>query len=234
MASDSINGWLNFSAAQTVAESSLGSRHFDPEAMTPDALMFYLSTRMGSIDMQMDSIMRRERTAQQIRSELSAIQTQLAELAEVDDKQADLNFPDTKAFHKELSGHIYTIKMLDPDLGARIEEQLNSAGQIGTTPTPTPKVTQTPSQDAAQDSTFSKTQEEQTNTTPDDATYKTAEVEATKQYLSLVAKDLESGSQMDMIQLQSLMGARQTAIQLATNLVAALNESAKAVVANIG
>jgi hypothetical protein len=66
-----------------------------------------------------------------------------------------------------------------------------------------------------------------------DLRYDTFELNGTKDYLNLVSKDLESGSQMDMIQLQSLMGARQTAIQLSTNLISALNESQKSVVGNI-
>jgi hypothetical protein len=38
---------------------------------------------------------------------------------------------------------------------------------------------------------------------------------------------------MDMIRLQSHMSARQTAIQLSTNLLASMNDSTKAVVSNI-
>ena len=67
--------------------------------------------------------------------------------------------------------------------------------------------------------------------TLDDCT--TARVDSTKEYLDATCKDIESSAQMDMINLQSLMGARQTAIQLSTNLVAALAESMKAVVTNI-
>lgn len=47
-------------------------------------------------------------------------------------------------------------------------------------------------------------------------------------------KGLNDSSQMDMIQLQSIMSQRQTAIQLTTNLVAALGETSKAIVGKIG
>lgn len=60
------------------------------------------------------------------------------------------------------------------------------------------------------------------------------EVKATTEYLQGLTKDLESASQMDMIRLQSLMSSRQTAIQLATNMISALGESSKAIAANIG
>jgi hypothetical protein len=39
---------------------------------------------------------------------------------------------------------------------------------------------------------------------------------------------------MNMISLQSIMSARQTAVQLATNLISALGESSKAIAANAG
>lgn len=67
-----------------------------------------------------------------------------------------------------------------------------------------------------------------------DATYFSSEVNATKDYLTGLSKDVESSSQMNMIQLQSLMSARQTAVQLATNLISALAESSKAIAANLG
>jgi hypothetical protein len=39
---------------------------------------------------------------------------------------------------------------------------------------------------------------------------------------------------MDMIHLQSLMSARQTAVQLSTNMIAALSDSSKAIATNVG
>jgi hypothetical protein len=45
---------------------------------------------------------------------------------------------------------------------------------------------------------------------------------------------LNSQSELDMIHLQSLMSQRQTAIQLTTNILQSLNDSANKIVANIG
>jgi chaperonin cofactor prefoldin len=70
--------------------------------------------------------------------------------------------------------------------------------------------------------------------TGNDAHYTGTEVKATTEYIDGLSKDIESQSQMDMIKLQSLMSARQTAIQLATNMISSLGESSKAIVANIG
>jgi hypothetical protein len=47
------------------------------------------------------------------------------------------------------------------------------------------------------------------------------------------AKDLSSGAELDMIDLQAVMSQRQTAIQLPTNLLQAMSESTNKIVGNI-
>ena len=47
-------------------------------------------------------------------------------------------------------------------------------------------------------------------------------------------KDLNAGAELNMINLQSLMSQRQTAIQLTTNLVQSLGDQMNKIAANIG
>lgn len=61
-----------------------------------------------------------------------------------------------------------------------------------------------------------------------------AEIANTKTYLETAVKDIESGAELEMIQLQSLMSARNTAISLATNMMSAIGKGEEAVVGNIG
>lgn len=61
-----------------------------------------------------------------------------------------------------------------------------------------------------------------------------AEIADTKTYLETAVKDIESGAELEMIQLQSLMSARNTAISLATNMMSAIGKGQDAVVGNIG
>jgi multimeric flavodoxin WrbA len=183
--------------------ATLGSANFDPRSMTSDALILYLSTRLGNVDTQMKSILDRENAAQKVRGELSAIQQLLTTLPEKTDAQELIAMtPEVhERFMAEMNGHLDTIEVTDKDLADKLRAHLGSDGQIlcGAS----------------------------------DDLYNTAELDASKDYLGMVSKDIESGSQMDMINLQSLMGARQTAIQLATNLVNALSESQKSIVSNI-
>jgi hypothetical protein len=180
----------------------LGSDQFDPNSMTPEALLTYLSTRLGSLDGQMDQIFTRERASEKVRSELRQIQELLTTLPTDANEQKGLPL-DLEAFKAKLEPHLANIAAENPDLADSIRTNLESDAQI------------------------------LSGGNGGDDSYSTRELDATSTYLSTVSKDLESGSQMEMIQLQSLMGARQTAIQLSTNLVSALNESQKSVVSNI-
>jgi hypothetical protein len=186
-----------------IAQSlSLGSSHFDPNSMTPSALVFYLSTRLGNVDGQMDEIFARESATEKVRGEVRALQ-ELLGLQTATDKAAKLHLSGDTArlTGTAINAHIANITLIDKNLGETIKAHLQEEGQI---------------------------------LNEGIIVYTTAELDNSKDYLSMVSKDLESGSQMDMIALQSLMGARQTAIQLATNLVSALSESQKAIVSNIG
>jgi hypothetical protein len=67
-----------------------------------------------------------------------------------------------------------------------------------------------------------------------DNAYKASDVKASEVYLDDISKELNSGAQLDMIHLQSLMSSRQTAVQLSTNLIQSLGHSADAIAANMG
>jgi hypothetical protein len=49
-----------------------------------------------------------------------------------------------------------------------------------------------------------------------------------------VASDISAGAELNMIQLQSVMSKRQTAIQLTTNLIQSLGDQANKIAANVG
>lgn len=59
-------------------------------------------------------------------------------------------------------------------------------------------------------------------------------VKASSEYVSNTMKKLETNAQLEMIELQSLMSTRQTAIQLATNMVSSIGQGPQAIANNIG
>ena len=60
-----------------------------------------------------------------------------------------------------------------------------------------------------------------------------SEADTTKASLDAASSAVSSGMELDMIQLQSLVQQRQTAIQLSTNLVTSIDEGPKAIAQNI-
>ncbi len=193
---------ISSAAANAVATSSVfGSQNFDVHAMTPESLMGYLRSRLGTLDKQMDEVFDREQRGERIRAEVHDVQAMLTSLAASGDKTSDKGqIPDLPAFDAELKAHLSEISALDPKLGQEMFAKIYGDGQV---------------------------------MNKDDGQFLKSELDGTKDYLSIVSKDLDASSQMDMISLQQFMSARQTAIQLATNLIASLADSAKSVVSNI-
>ena len=74
----------------------------------------------------------------------------------------------------------------------------------------------------------------QLNSTAQDDLVVTTETEGFAQNITDSANDLNSGSELQMVQLQSLMSQRQTAISLTTNLVQSLGDQENKIADNIG
>lgn len=67
-----------------------------------------------------------------------------------------------------------------------------------------------------------------------DGTVNDTEMQKYIESVNGVVKDINSGAELNMINLQSIMSQRQTAIQLTTNLVESLGEQSKSIAANVG
>ncbi|HEY5146312.1 MAG TPA: hypothetical protein VII82_06080 [Polyangiaceae bacterium] len=74
----------------------------------------------------------------------------------------------------------------------------------------------------------------QLNSSAGDNLVVTTEIEGFAQNITDSANDLNSGSELQMVQLQSLMSQRQTAISLTTNLVQSLGDQENKIADNIG
>jgi predicted ATPase with chaperone activity len=183
--------------------------------LSPDAMMIYLQTRLDGIDAQVDTIFNDQKKQQSAQSIINKIKATLSELNPNADKPVAL----VTTARTDAAG----TADLRPDIQRRVDEQLGDLAKIDPN-----LASQIRAQLAAPGQLF----------VPDknggNAEYIGQEVQAGQDVLNAVGKDLESTSQMNMIRLQSVMSARQTAIQLATNLVSSLGESTKAIVSNLG
>jgi hypothetical protein len=185
--------------ANTVNAATSSSAVFTPAveglpSLTPDAMVIYLQTRLGSIDAQIDAAFQKQNVSESKRKDLMAIQ-----------KVANLG-PDggtlTKAQLKEIATLLDHLETTDKKMAKDIRNELADAGidlkskdklDIG----------------ADASTSFGNT-------------------------IGNRLKDIGASAELDMIQLQQLMGQRQTAISLATNFCAAMGKSLEAIVQNCG
>ena len=173
--------------------------------LTNEALMIYLQGRLQSVDGQINGLFDRQQKLERIRRDINAIQTTLQTL------ESDTTIKDALGT-KNASGTLAPHEQKILDAIADIEEI-----------------------DPAQAQKMRADLQGWGYVLCElDGLYTTSEVENTTNYLNSLNKELEASAQLDMIQLQSLMSARQTAIQLATNMVSAFNESTKAIAGNVG
>jgi len=182
----------------------INSPYYYQNALTPESMMVYLSARLGSVDAQIQEHFDSQQKSEDIKKAFDEIKRLLNTL-DLNEKDKDTSLKGREATLQEIADAIDQVALVDPDLAAEIKTDLSADGHI-----------------------LHLSGAGHTN-----MEYTTEEVEKSKDYLDNILGQLESAAQMNMIQLQSLMSARQTAISLATNLLAKLDESTKKVVDNI-
>jgi hypothetical protein len=188
--------------------------------LTPDALLAYCQSRLDSIDGQVRAAF----SQQQLRnSESSAIQGVL-QTFQASSGGVTSDSQSCARMETALHDLIEKLKASDPGCPElpRLEQTYNDAVRSGTGPTSAlpyeDEGLYPPKQSGPEgDNTFSNT-----------------EMQTFISSLQGCASDLNSGSELQMIQLQSLMSQRQTAVQLTTNLVQSLGDQAQKIAENIG
>ena len=175
------------------------SPYYYDSALTPESMMVYLTTRLGSVDAQIQQIFTSQQQSEKLRSAVNQIKELLNSLKDSSDKNKTL-YGSWKVLSEVVSVIDDEIAQLDPGLAKQLKQDLERDGYI---------------------------------LEGKESQHQTLQIENTREYLDDFSRQLESTAEMNMIQLQSLMSARQTAISLATNLIAKLHESTAKVVDNI-
>lgn len=175
------------------------SPYYYHNALTAESMMVYLTTRLGSLDDQIQGIFTSQQQSEEIRAAIGDIRELLNTLDESSEKETLL-----KGSEEVLNAVIAIIDtriaLVDPDLAKTMKTDLEREGHI---------------------------------LEGSESQYRTQQLDNTREYFDNMARDLESTAEMNMISLQSLMSARQTAISLATNLLAKLQDASQKVVDNI-
>jgi hypothetical protein len=171
-------------------------------AVTPDTLLLYCSTRIRSIDEQVQTQFKKQEQYRAVTSDVNQIQADFVAQSQRTDRADGLTGDGDFCKNEE----------------AKIDNAIKDAP---------------PGSDAYNRLVAMKASLHSTGAGSDNLLSKDEAKDYAEQLGSL-SKDLGSSAELDMINLQSLMSQRQTAIQMITNMVSSLGESQKSIAQKIG
>jgi hypothetical protein len=210
---------------------------FNPSSLTAEGLLTYVTTRLQTLDTQINEIFQKQQSSQKVRSSLSQISECLGKLDERKSKPteggstANLNEIELA---KEIRQHIEDIRLTAPDVAERLTEELAGENGILTQiEKPSNQTWDSKSATMEEISTYGRSFESGAGEFKNSANYTGLAVTSGKEVVSNINSDLDATAQQDMIRIQSITGVRGTSVGLVTNLLAALSESFKSIVANV-
>jgi hypothetical protein len=196
--------------------------------LSPDSLMAYCQARLDSIDGQVNTLFNGE---QQNASATGQIDKVISDLKEYD--ASDVKDAATcKQLESEFQGLILSLKNSDPSCPqlptlTKTYNEMVWSGDGG--------AKHTGSSDPRDPDFIDLAQYPPDRSGPQgDNILSSQELQGYAQTLSDAAANLNSNSELGMVQIQSLMSQRQTAITLSTNLVQSLGDQANKIADNIG
>jgi hypothetical protein len=196
--------------------------------LSPDALMAYCQSRLDSIDGQVQASFGDQQQNATALQQIDQFTDTLKNVDGADQKGADA----CKNLEKSFYAMIQSVRTSDPNcpaLGALITtyNQMVYSGDGG--------AAFNHSTDPTDPDFIDKGEYPLDTSAPQgDKILGATELQGFAQSLTDAAGSLNSNSELQMVQLQSLMSQRQTAISLTTNLVQSLGDQANKIADNIG
>lgn len=185
------------------------------QALTPDALMVYCQTRLRGIDDQVNDKFAKQQKTRDITNAVTNLQNKISEAAAMNTGNGDGILEKDRAIRDEIvAAYDKAIVATEgtPQRDALIKERQAFLGDAGNGAADKQHV-----QDGGGDGCMER-----------------SKLTAMADRIGQVSKEMSSSAELDMIQLQSLMSQRQTAIQICTNLISSLGETSKAIAQKIG
>ncbi len=184
--------------------------------LTTEGLVMYLAERLSGVDDQINTIMTKQKATENARKHIAEIQNIYAKYKggqkmSVEDRQR-INY------HLQLLGDAALANKLSSSLGFPMNP-------ISETKNYRPELPMPPKDEGLNIGT---------GTYQKAAKLEQTDIDGAETLLGNTIKEFESSAQLDMIQLQSLMSARNSAISLATNMMSAIGKGLESIVGNIG
>ena len=178
----------------TDPSSNVFNPFVDPNALTPDALLTYCQTQLGSYDSTIKGYLDEQKLNLLRKKVLSDVENAMKKVSGMDDAA-------TQNYINAFKNGIASLPPGDPvakQMQAQLDEIMSHRDGNGA---------------------ISFTDEAWKAETRD---------------IHSILDDVNGNAEINMIQLQSVMSQRQTAVQLTTSMLAKLDDSTKAILTNIG
>jgi hypothetical protein len=208
-AEDAQEAATQLQAAETPATSGL------PEYLTPQSLVAYCECRLTSLDSQMQSIFNQQQSNASLTQAIDQVASDLNDLPQPAGSGTTITLTgaDGAQIQSDYQAAIAEAKQQgQPQLAAQLQQDLCAfqSQATGDTIGPGTRVN------------FSKS-----------FTLESDNVSSLSQNLKTYGSNLNSDSQMSMINLQSLMSQQQTAVELSTNLLQTLSQTDQNIASNL-
>jgi hypothetical protein len=224
---------------QTTVAPNIGPTGDPTQGLSGDALLAYIETKLNDTDGQIKDMLNHQKTVQAEQARIQQLMTEITSLQSKitnQDSNGNGTVKDPAAAAKleqDIEDCINYIQSVDPGSSAlgqlRALHDRVMATSTGphdghgyyygnTAPAGQPPNGQNPPPDVNNDK---------------DGTFGTDELKDFTDTLQGINSDLSSGSQIEMIKLQSMVSDRSTAIQLATNIMQSVHDAEQKTVANI-
>lgn len=216
------NAKINISVPWLAGTSANGSSELPSSSLTPEMLLVYCQSRLGTLDDQIQSLMKEQerngkRAADMTKLLSAANRPSVTNTAEIGTKAGTSEREASKA--NELRD-VY-LNSDDPEVkqAAAEEFRITTGQDIADYP-------------EGKDVTAAN-MEQWANTYQVPGDNETAKAKRLDTYKNELA-ELNNGAELKMIELQGLISKRQLAVQLTTQGLQTLNETSKSIVGNIG
>jgi hypothetical protein len=235
-----INNTTQLPANVTLVGATTGASPF--QYLTPDALMSYCETRLQGIDTQVQAAFAQQEAGNNDSTALSNLQAQLT--VPSGDLALDTQSGYQAAYDASQQMIATANTLQDPqskqallDAAAKIQTQLTTAynNMTGESAFAPPFTSDQDIQNFFNNKYVDSngnpiTNQHGTSLTITTSAYQTGVTDAVKN----IQSDLNTNTQLAMINLQSLMSQREEAVQVCTNLVQSMGDSTNQVTANVG
>lgn len=202
-------------AIEQVSSSGMifGGNSVNADQLTPDGMMLYLESRLGALDEKISAIIDKQKQSEASRK---ALQQTLNVISNCPEEGGDI---DARVLADCFDGLAQSVgveasheieKTMPTSIQNRVGDGNNDGNWGSGYNAKAPNPQNPPLHLSKQDRAAAKTE------------------------LETLIKNIESGAELEMINLQSLMSARNTAISLSTNMASSLGKGSESITNNIG